>query len=134
MTVRLGYFPNLTHGVALVGSLDDAREKMRELEGQLAEARTAAAKVAKLESDLREAIADRTTSDAALTHAQERIAAFDNQPVGMSEADVRKSGRPAMMAVRAMTRVSRAIEKSETAGFISESEASAPASHPDESY
>lgn len=38
--------------------------------------------------------------------------------VGMSESDVRKSGKPALMAVRAMTRVSRAIEKSETAGFI----------------
>jgi pyruvate/2-oxoglutarate dehydrogenase complex dihydrolipoamide dehydrogenase (E3) component len=38
--------------------------------------------------------------------------------VGMSEADVRKSGKPALMAVRAMTRVSRAIEKGETAGFI----------------
>ena len=38
--------------------------------------------------------------------------------VGISESDVRKSGKPALMAVRAMTRVSRAIEKSETAGFI----------------
>jgi pyruvate/2-oxoglutarate dehydrogenase complex dihydrolipoamide dehydrogenase (E3) component len=38
--------------------------------------------------------------------------------VGMSESDVRKSRKPALMAVRAMTRVSRAIEKSETAGFI----------------
>ncbi len=38
--------------------------------------------------------------------------------VGMSEAEVRKSGRTALMAVRAMTRVSRAIEKGETAGFI----------------
>lgn len=38
--------------------------------------------------------------------------------VGMSEGDVRKSGKPALMAVRAMTRVSRAIEKSETAGFM----------------
>ncbi len=38
--------------------------------------------------------------------------------VGMSEADVRKSGKPALIAVRAMTRVSRAIEKGETAGFI----------------
>jgi pyruvate/2-oxoglutarate dehydrogenase complex dihydrolipoamide dehydrogenase (E3) component len=38
--------------------------------------------------------------------------------VGMSEAEVRKSGRPALMGVRAMTRVSRAIEKGETAGFI----------------
>ena len=38
--------------------------------------------------------------------------------VGMLETEVRKSGKPALMAVRAMTRVSRAIEKSETAGFI----------------
>jgi pyruvate/2-oxoglutarate dehydrogenase complex dihydrolipoamide dehydrogenase (E3) component len=38
--------------------------------------------------------------------------------VGMSEAEVRKSGKPALMAVREMTRVSRAIEKGETAGFI----------------
>jgi pyruvate/2-oxoglutarate dehydrogenase complex dihydrolipoamide dehydrogenase (E3) component len=38
--------------------------------------------------------------------------------IGMSEADVRKSGKPALIAVRAMTRVSRAIEKGETAGFI----------------
>jgi pyruvate/2-oxoglutarate dehydrogenase complex dihydrolipoamide dehydrogenase (E3) component len=38
--------------------------------------------------------------------------------VGMSEGDVRKGGKPALMAVRAMTRVSRAIEKGETAGFI----------------
>ncbi|MGA8088091.1 MAG: FAD-containing oxidoreductase [Terracidiphilus sp.] len=38
--------------------------------------------------------------------------------VGMSEAEVRKSGKPALMGVRPMTRVSRAIEKGETAGFI----------------
>jgi pyruvate/2-oxoglutarate dehydrogenase complex dihydrolipoamide dehydrogenase (E3) component len=38
--------------------------------------------------------------------------------VGMSEADVRKSGKPALMAVRQMTRVGRAIEKGETAGFM----------------
>jgi pyruvate/2-oxoglutarate dehydrogenase complex dihydrolipoamide dehydrogenase (E3) component len=38
--------------------------------------------------------------------------------VGMSEAEVRKSGKPALMAVREMTRVGRAIEKGETAGFI----------------
>ena len=38
--------------------------------------------------------------------------------VGLSETEARKSGKPALMAVRAMTRVSRAIEKSETAGFI----------------
>ncbi len=38
--------------------------------------------------------------------------------VGMSEADVRKSGKPALMAVRPMTRVNRAVEKGETAGFM----------------
>ena len=38
--------------------------------------------------------------------------------VGMSEAEVRKSARPALMGVRAMTRVGRAIEKGETAGFM----------------
>lgn len=37
---------------------------------------------------------------------------------GMSEAEVRKSGKPALMGVRPMTRVSRAIEKSETDGFM----------------
>ena len=38
--------------------------------------------------------------------------------VGISEADVRKSGKPALMGMRPMKRVSRAIEKGETAGFI----------------
>lgn len=38
--------------------------------------------------------------------------------VGMSETDVRKSGKPALMAVRPMTRVGRAVEKSETNGFM----------------
>jgi pyruvate/2-oxoglutarate dehydrogenase complex dihydrolipoamide dehydrogenase (E3) component len=38
--------------------------------------------------------------------------------IGMSEADVRKSGKPALIAVRAMTRVSRAVEKGETQGFM----------------
>jgi pyruvate/2-oxoglutarate dehydrogenase complex dihydrolipoamide dehydrogenase (E3) component len=38
--------------------------------------------------------------------------------VGMSEAEVRKSARPALVGVRPMTRVSRAIEKGETSGFI----------------
>ena len=37
---------------------------------------------------------------------------------GMSEADVRKSGKPALIGVRPMTRVSRAIEKGETDGFM----------------
>jgi pyruvate/2-oxoglutarate dehydrogenase complex dihydrolipoamide dehydrogenase (E3) component len=38
--------------------------------------------------------------------------------VGMSEADVRKTGRQALIGKRAMTRVSRAIEKGETFGFM----------------
>ncbi len=37
---------------------------------------------------------------------------------GMTEAQVRKSGRKALMATRPMTRVSRAVEKSETQGFM----------------
>ena len=37
---------------------------------------------------------------------------------GMSEAEVRKSGKPALIGVRPMTRVSRAIEKGETDGFM----------------
>ncbi len=38
--------------------------------------------------------------------------------VGMSEADVRKSGRPALIAKLAMEDVSRAFEKGETDGFM----------------
>ena len=38
--------------------------------------------------------------------------------VGMSEKEVRRSGRPALIGFRPMTRVSRAIEKGETFGFI----------------
>ena len=38
--------------------------------------------------------------------------------VGMTETAVRKSGKPALMATRAMTRVGRAIEKGETQGFM----------------
>jgi pyruvate/2-oxoglutarate dehydrogenase complex dihydrolipoamide dehydrogenase (E3) component len=37
---------------------------------------------------------------------------------GMSEAEVRKSGRPALVAVRPMTRVSRANERAENLGFM----------------
>jgi pyruvate/2-oxoglutarate dehydrogenase complex dihydrolipoamide dehydrogenase (E3) component len=37
---------------------------------------------------------------------------------GMTEAEVRRSGRPALVAVRPMTKVSRAIEKGETQGFM----------------
>lgn len=38
--------------------------------------------------------------------------------VGMSEEEVRKTGRPALMGLRPMSRVGRAIEKGETSGFI----------------
>ena len=38
--------------------------------------------------------------------------------VGMTEAEVRASGRKALVATRSMTRVGRAIEKSETQGFM----------------
>ncbi len=38
--------------------------------------------------------------------------------VGMSEAEVRSLGRPALVGARPMTRVGRAIEKGETKGFM----------------
>ncbi len=38
--------------------------------------------------------------------------------IGLTETEVRKSGKPALIGTRAMTRVSRAIEKGETEGFI----------------
>ena len=38
--------------------------------------------------------------------------------VGMTEAEVRQTGRPALTGKRAMTRVGRAVEKGETFGFI----------------
>ena len=38
--------------------------------------------------------------------------------IGMSETEVRATGKPALIGKRAMTRVSRAIEKGETFGFI----------------
>ncbi|HXE68414.1 MAG TPA: FAD-containing oxidoreductase [Hyphomicrobiaceae bacterium] len=38
--------------------------------------------------------------------------------IGMTEAEVRKSGRPALMATMAMEDVSRAFEKGETLGFM----------------
>jgi pyruvate/2-oxoglutarate dehydrogenase complex dihydrolipoamide dehydrogenase (E3) component len=37
---------------------------------------------------------------------------------GMTETDVRKSGRKALLATRPMTRVGRAVEKGETQGFM----------------
>ena len=38
--------------------------------------------------------------------------------IGMSEAEVRATGKPALVGKRPMTRVGRAIEKGETFGFI----------------
>jgi len=38
--------------------------------------------------------------------------------VGLTEAEVRKSGKPALIGTRPMTRVARAIEKGETEGFM----------------
>lgn len=48
-------------------------------------------------------------------------AVFTDPPLGrcgMTDAEIRKSGRPALAAKLAMSRVSRAVEKGETAGFI----------------
>jgi len=38
--------------------------------------------------------------------------------VGLTETDVRKTGKPALIGTRPMTRVGRAVEKGETEGFI----------------
>ena len=38
--------------------------------------------------------------------------------IGMTEAQVRASGRPALMGVRSMSKVGRAVEKGEAVGFI----------------
>jgi pyruvate/2-oxoglutarate dehydrogenase complex dihydrolipoamide dehydrogenase (E3) component len=38
--------------------------------------------------------------------------------IGLTEDDVRKSGKPALMATRPMTRVNRAVEKGESLGFM----------------
>jgi pyruvate/2-oxoglutarate dehydrogenase complex dihydrolipoamide dehydrogenase (E3) component len=38
--------------------------------------------------------------------------------VGMTESEVRQSGRPALIGKRAMTRVARAVEKGESQGFM----------------
>jgi pyruvate/2-oxoglutarate dehydrogenase complex dihydrolipoamide dehydrogenase (E3) component len=56
--------------------------------------------------------------------ASDRITAyalFTDPPlgrVGMTEADVRRSGKPALMATLAMANVSRAFEKGESLGFM----------------
>ena len=62
--------------------------------------------------------------DAAARRVSDRIVAYNlytDPPlgrIGMTEAEVRKSGRPALMATMAMEDVSRAFEKGETLGFM----------------
>lgn len=60
--------------------------------------------------------ADRKVSDRILGYAL-----FVDPPLGragMTETEVRKSGRPALLATRPMARVGRARERGETAGFM----------------
>jgi pyruvate/2-oxoglutarate dehydrogenase complex dihydrolipoamide dehydrogenase (E3) component len=62
--------------------------------------------------------------DGGSRRVSDRIAAYNvyvDPPlarVGMSEREVRASGRPALMAIRPMTKVGRANEKGETKGFL----------------
>jgi pyruvate/2-oxoglutarate dehydrogenase complex dihydrolipoamide dehydrogenase (E3) component len=62
--------------------------------------------------------------DGAARRVSDRIVAYNlytDPPlgrIGMTEAEVRTSGRPALMATRAMENVSRAFEKGETLGFM----------------
>ena len=70
-----------------------------------------------------EIVADNLLNNAARS-VEDRIPAyalFIDPPlgrVGMGEAEVRKSGRKALVGTRPMTRVGRAVEKGETQGFI----------------
>lgn len=60
--------------------------------------------------------ASRKISDRITTYAT-----FVDPPLaraGMTEAEVRKTGRPALIGMRPMTRVARAIEKGEITGFM----------------
>ena len=59
--------------------------------------------------------------DRKVTDRLPAYALFTDPPlgrVGMSEAEARASGRPVLVGTRPMARVSRAVEKGETAGFI----------------
>jgi pyruvate/2-oxoglutarate dehydrogenase complex dihydrolipoamide dehydrogenase (E3) component len=62
--------------------------------------------------------------DGALRRVSDRIQAhalYIDPPlgqVGMTEREVRQSGRPSLIGTRPMTKVGRAIEKGETSGFI----------------
>jgi len=70
-----------------------------------------------------EIVADNLLSNAGRKHT-DRVpvyALYTDPPlgrVGMSEADIRKSGLKALVGKRPMTRVSRAVEKGETNGFL----------------
>jgi len=60
--------------------------------------------------------AGRTIKDRLVTYAL-----YTDPPlarIGMSEQEVRKSGRPALIGTRPMSRVGRAVEKGEDTGFI----------------
>ena len=67
-------------------------------------------------------------ADNLLDHAARRVsdripahALYIDPPlasIGMSEAEVRATGKPALVGIRRMTRIARAIEKGETYGFI----------------
>ena len=65
-----------------------------------------------------------TCSTATRAEVSDRITAYavyTDPPLGragMTEAEVRKSGRKALVATRPMTRVGRAVEKGETQGFM----------------
>jgi len=67
---------------------------------------------------------DQAVPDQAPRRVSDRIlcyALYTDPPlgrIGLTEHEVRKSGKPALIGTRAMTRVSRAIEKGETEGFI----------------
>jgi len=67
-------------------------------------------------------------ADNLLAHASRRVsdripahALYIDPPlasIGMTEGEVRATGQPALVGLRAMTRVARAIEKGETMGYI----------------
>jgi pyruvate/2-oxoglutarate dehydrogenase complex dihydrolipoamide dehydrogenase (E3) component len=67
---------------------------------------------------------DHDVTDQAPRRVSDRILAYalyTDPPlgrVGLTENEVRQSGKPALIGTRPMTRVSRAIEKGETEGFI----------------
>ena len=70
-----------------------------------------------------EIVADNLLSNAGRKHTDRQpvYALYTDPPlgrIGMSEADIRKSGLKALVGKRLMSRVSRAVEKGETRGFL----------------